>query len=492
MLVIQKAAYDVIVVGTGFASSFFLSAYLKKVGPEKSVLVLERGHLDSHEWQLNNERAAHGVGESETSSRIDPKTTFINKNPENHESVHDPSFGGGSDCWMASTPRFMPSDFELYSRYGVGVHWPLTYNELEPYYDQAEQIMAVSGPNDGSPYPHPAPYPQPPHRFNNPDKVLKAAYPDQFFHVPTARAGIATANRNRCCATGVCKICPINAKFTVLNEMQDVYRDERVTLILRAAVQNVDVAGGVAKGVTYKEDGVLKTAEADLVILGANALFNPHILLRSGFSHPALGKGLNEQVSVLAIIDLDGIDNYQGSTSITGFGYMQYDGPHRSERAGCLVETSNMAHLITSLRTERGKWRQRMQMTFIFEDLPIEQNYIAISDSNPELPEAVYLGHSPYTQRSIDAVPTILPKVLAPLPVERVSIEPYSKTEQHILGTTVMGNDPQRSIVDRYLVHHQVRNLLVLGSGAFPTCSPAHPTLTISALSLWAADHLLT
>jgi choline dehydrogenase-like flavoprotein len=54
-----------------------------------------------------------------------------------------------------------------------------------------------------------------------------------------------------------------------------------------------------------------------------------------------------------------------------------------------------------------------------------------------------------------------------------------------------MGNDPASSIVDRYLVHHQYRNLLVLGAGAYPTASPAYPTLTVSALALWAANHAI-
>jgi choline dehydrogenase-like flavoprotein len=54
-----------------------------------------------------------------------------------------------------------------------------------------------------------------------------------------------------------------------------------------------------------------------------------------------------------------------------------------------------------------------------------------------------------------------------------------------------MGDDPATSVVDRYLIHHEFRNLLVLGSSAYPTASPAYPTLTVSALSLWAADHLL-
>jgi choline dehydrogenase-like flavoprotein len=372
------------------------------------------------------------------------------------------------------------------------VDWPISYNELEPYYEQAELTMAISGPDDGSPYPRRMPYPQPPHRFTDPEKLLKAAYPNLFFHVPTARARIATANRPHCCATGVCKICPIDAKFTILNEMQDTYADERITLEVKAVVQDVDVTGGVAKAVNYTQDGVLKRAEADLVVLGANALFNPHILLRSGFNHPILGKGLNDQVSVAVSVDLKGLDNYQGSTSITGFGYMEYDGPHRSERAGCLIETNNMVHLVNSLRLERGKWRRRLNIAFIFEDLPSEDNYVKVSERRPDLPEAVYVGHSAYTQRAIDALPQIVPKFLEPLPIDEFTISPtHSHTEQHILGTTVMGNDPARSIVDRHLVHHQVRNLLVLGSGAFPTGSPSHPTLTLSALSLWAADHLI-
>jgi choline dehydrogenase-like flavoprotein len=54
-----------------------------------------------------------------------------------------------------------------------------------------------------------------------------------------------------------------------------------------------------------------------------------------------------------------------------------------------------------------------------------------------------------------------------------------------------MGKDTTDSVVDRHLIHHQYRNLLVLGASAFPTASPAYPTLTLSALSLWAADHLL-
>jgi choline dehydrogenase-like flavoprotein len=92
--------------------------------------------------------------------------------------------------------------------------------------------------------------------------------------------------------------------------------------------------------------------------------------------------------------------------------------------------------------------------------------------------------------RGIAALDELLPKLLAALPVERFKIDSYlNSTEAHIQGTTVMGDDPADSVIDRNMVHHRVRNLLVMGSGAFPTGAPANPTLTISALALRAAAH---
>jgi choline dehydrogenase-like flavoprotein len=286
----------------------------------------------------------------------------------------------------------------------------------------------------------------------------------------------------------VCDLCPIDSKFTILNEMFRLYQDPRISLTLGAAVQTVETTGRVATGVTYLQEGRLQTAKADLIVLGANALFNPHILMRSRLHHPLLGKFLHEQVAVSVVVDLDGVENYQGSTSITGSGYMFYDGSHRSDRAACLVESLNMPYL----RAERGKWRQRMIVKFTFEDLPSERNFVAVNNENPALPETVFAGYSDYARRGIAQVPDMTSRLLATLPVERVHgpSEPTS-TVFHIQGTTRMGGDPAVSIVDRHLVHHQVRNLIVLGSGAFPTGSPANPTLTLSALSLWSAAHLL-
>src|SRR5690606_5365429 len=119
--------------------------------------------------------------------------------------------------------------------------------------------------------------------------------------------------------------------------------------------------GDVATGVEYG-DG--KKARGDFVALGANAIFNPFILLASGLEHPALGCYLNEQRGVMISFDTKGITDFQGSTVQTGHGYMFYSGAHRSRHSGILLEHSNAPYL----RLEPGRWRERMRFKFIVED----------------------------------------------------------------------------------------------------------------------------
>ena len=134
-------------------------------------------------------------------------------------------------------------------------------------------------------------------------------------------------------------------------------------------------------------------------------------------------------------VDLGGLDNFQGSTSLTGHGYMLYDGPHRARHAACLLETSNQP----KLRMERARWRQRMQMKFLFEDLPHEANRVTAEEPHPQVPTARWQGHSDYARRGMNNLEATLQDVLAPLPVERVVSWVVQETEGHILGTTVMG-----------------------------------------------------
>lgn len=474
--------YDVIVVGTSFASTFFLLRYLEHAPADVRVLVLERGNEDTKAWQL-----AHRL-----TSSIQPEEVFENDNPLK-EWYTSPGFGGNSKCWMAGTTRMMPGDFQLQSRYGVGVDWPISYDDLEAHYGTVERVMNISGPSD-SPMPRSTPFPLPPHKFSDPDALLKKRFPDGWYQVATARASAPTGQRGVCCATGFCSLCPVDAKFTIQNGLAHIYRDPRITLRLRSEVQSIETAAGVAKGVNYLHEGRPTLDRGDLIVLGASALFNPHIMLRSGFDHPLIGKRLHEQMPVFVILDLKGVKGYNGSTVISGLGYLFYEGEHRRYHAACMIEnlTSPFPNRMDdSLRLESGRWNERVVLSFLFDDIPSNENTVTVSPRNPRLARVHFNGYSDYAKRGAEQIPKMIDKLAEALPIERLVSTSLGSTAAHIQGTVVMGNDPATSVVDRYLVDHKYRNLLVLGSSANPTASPAYPTLTVSALSLWAADHVL-
>jgi choline dehydrogenase-like flavoprotein len=478
----MTAHYDVVIVGTSFASSFFLLRYLEHAPANARVLVLERGNEDTKPWQLANKRH----------SSIEPEEVYENENPRK-EWYTSPGFGGNSKCWMGGTTRMMPGDFQLKSRYGVGQDWPLSYADLEPYYTTAEQVMLISGPAD-SPMPRSTPFPLPPHQFSDPDSLLKQHFPDGWYQMATSRASVTTGKRGVCCASGICALCPVDAKFTIQNGLAHLYRDSRVTLKLRSEVQTVETSAGVATAVNYLQEGLPQRDTGDLFVLGASALFNPHILLRSGFDHPLIGRRLHEQMPIYVTFDLKGVKCYNGSTVLSGLGYLFYEGEHRRDHAACMIETWSSPFAYRpddALRLEPGRWNERLMLGFLFDDIPSDDNRVTVSKSDPRRAHVHFSEYSEYARRGADQIPKMIDKLATALPIERLVGTSLGTTAAHIQGTVVMGNDPATSVVDRYLVHHKYRNLLVLGSSAYPTASPAYPTLTVSALSLWAADHLL-
>ena len=474
--------YDLILIGSGFASAFFLHKYLSLAKGAKKVLILERGFRHDLNWKLQNRDKMQPYG---IVSDINYRDTFLNRNRDK-DWVYNPSFGGGSNCWWACTPRFLPNDFRMKSLYGVGRDWPISYDDLEPYYSEAEEIMNVSGPEDHI-CRRSDQYPQPPHLLNEVDNVLKAFYPEYYFAQPTARARVATKTRPSCCASGVCYLCPVNAKFTIENDLRSLFETEGVDIAYGACVQSVNIQNDIVSSINYVQNGESNEVKGDILCLGANALFNAAIMQNSGISHPYLGSNLSEQASLSIRVFLKGLKNFGGSTSLTANGYMLYDGAHRKEYGGILLESSN----VPTFRLEKGRHTEVAVFKAIIEDLPELNNKVTYSKKLNK-PVATFYGYSDYVNKAKERFPSLLNKIFEPLPVEDIEISPYlSRSEAHILGTTVMGMDPQTSVVDADLIHHRYRNLFVLGGGAFPTISPSNPTLTICALSLRAAQRAL-
>ncbi len=278
--------YPVVVVGTGFGSLFFVHRLLQ-LRPNSKILMLERGTFRPWEEQLAEKR----------NSAISPNETFVASGKPKLWNFTI-AYGGGTNCWYTSTPRLHPSDFRLRSLYGRAQDWPISYEDLEPYYAAAEAIMDISGPDDlVAIAPRSQRYPQPPHKFSSVDRVMKQAQPEMHFALPTARARVANAQRPQCCASFRCDLCPVGAKFTALNGLSHILEHPNVHVLLEAEVLTLEKSGAASVGgVRFVHRGKEQVVGCDLCVLGANSIHSPAILLRSGIDHPLTGRGLHEQL----------------------------------------------------------------------------------------------------------------------------------------------------------------------------------------------------
>lgn len=471
----DQERYDVVVIGSGFGALFFLHRFTK-ARPKARIVVLEWGSANSHEWQIRSRK-------NSPMAPSDAHVQAADQKPWNYTI----GLGGGTNCWFARSPRLHPSDFALFTRYGVGRDWPVTYDELEPYYLEAEKVMSISGAEEMARIlPRSAPFPQPSHRVTAIDRVMMHAQPDRHVPIATARARVATQDRSQCCASARCNLCPVDAKFTALNGFKHILSHPNIIWRFGARAVAIDHRAGTATGVRYIMDGRERSVEGDLVVLGANAIHSPAILLQSDLGTPTVGIGVTEQLGFEVEVLLDGLDNFDGSTITTGLNYSLYDGDFRRDHGGALLFFENRwSH---GLRKEYGRWRQTLPIIIAVENLPLDTYSVTLNEDRRAVVD--HGAFSDYATRGLKAALDRLEQVLQPLPVERIIHQGERPTESHIQCSLPMGNDPAHSVVDRSQVHHEVRNLIVVGSAVFPTCPPANPSLTVAALSLRAADAL--
>ncbi len=471
----MREQYDTVVIGSGFGALFYVHELLKKPRPGR-VLILEWGANKDHAWQVANQRNSV-FAEGETHRELNDKSW--------HYTI---AMGGGTNCWWAYAPRNHPHDFETKTRYGVGQDWPISYDDLAPYYDEAEHIMKIAGPSDmGIVYPGAGNYPQPPHRMTAPDRLMKQAMPELHFAQPNGRLSRALDDRSACCVTARCRWCPVDAKFTGLNSFGNLFAHPDLDILCEARVDRLEKAGGdLIDRVHFEHKGRMQSVRGDVVALAANGIHSPFIMLKSGFEEPALGRYLHEKRSIDFEILLDGLNGLDGSSILSSFNTMMLTGEHRREHAGGLYNFDS--HTFFGVRLEYGRWSQSIPLNILVEDIPQEESRVTIGENG--LPET-FAVRSDYCNRGAQKMIDKLPELLAPLPVEDIVMKIDDPNRSvHVQGTTRMGLDPKTSVVDAGQIHHQARNLLVLGTSVFPTSGTASPSLTIAAMSLRAARQL--
>lgn len=467
--------YDLVVIGSGFGSLFFLKKFLA-LRPDSRVALVEWGRRRDHAWQIEHDR----------NSDIDAQDCHRSRKGEKPWN-YTIGLGGGLNCWWAQAPRLLPEDFEMQSRYGVLADWPLDYDEIEPFYIEAEAIMQIAGdPAIAAVCPRSGPFPLPAHRMTTLDRAMAAAQPDRHFAFPAARASVPVAGRNACCASAWCHRCPADAKFSAFNGMAEVFDHPGVDIFTETQAWAIETASGRAEAVLCRSATGEIRLRGDLIVLGANGIQSPAILLRSGIEHPLTGVGICEQVSFLCEAMLAGLDNFDGGTVTTGINYSLYAGPHRTEAGAAMLAFDNFAK--HGLRAEFGRWRQVLPISISVEDAPQDSSRVRIGVDG--VAEVEHPTVSDYGQRGLDRALALLPEVLTPLPVEELLLHGPRPSESHVQCSLRMGNDPSHAVVDGLGRHHGVKDLVVVGSALFPTCPPANPSLTVAALALRSAERL--
>lgn len=491
---------DVVIVGSGFGG-VLVARELLKAG--RDVLLVERGGLFTHAEQLR-----------EDSTQLDIPSAA----PNDETAPGSPSYpwsyvygvGGTSLHWAGVAPRLLPSDFELRSRYGVGRDWPLSYEELAPFYAEAERVLGVAG-GRNSFFPGTDRLPQPPHPYAPVDRLLSSPL-RPYFPLPQARPTRSIHGRPACCGSASCGLCPVDARYSLLHTLDDeglldhpglAIRERTIVARLRLK------AGRVAALECFDSDGEPVTIQAKTVVLAANGIENPGILLRSGLEGEDVGRFLFDHSHRLVELELKRpYGAGEGTSLATGVSYAYTDGQFRSNRGSLLVYPYNPGlsikdELIESISAGRSgeslrrELRERFERTVILdvigEDLPLRERYVELSPNKDvyglPLNRINYTVDSAYLDRSRTLLYGEVVKRLARLGARLVRVV-QSDEGAHLLGTCYMSD--RGGVVDRDQRHHEVDNLYVTGGSAFPSYSAHHPTLTIAALASRLGRHLAT
>ena len=430
--------------------------------------------------------------------------------------------GGSTLYWEGYALRFRAEDFRLGSLHGVAEDWPISYEELEPYYARAERALGVAGTID-DPWasPRSGGFPLPPFPSSYSDGLFVSACRRLgivLHSLPQARNSIPYGGRARCRAYSTCHVCPIGAKASA--DLSHVLRAEatghaRVLTDVSALRLESGPADRVRAVVYAGHDRTERRLTARLFVVAAGAVESARLLLLSASRDAPLGlanrSGLvGRRFMSHPTLDVTGrvaqpVYPYRigFSTSMTG----QFAvGGDRRRRGAFFLEFLNSAGgspagLALASRKwgaalekhVRGEFGRTLGVRIFCEQLPDPGNSVSLDPAvrdhfgSPAPRIAWTVGE--YERQALEEAKGTAERILRAAGARDIRATRL-RHAAHQIGTHRMGADPGTSVVDRNLRAHEVPNLYLVGSGSFVTASASPPTLTIAALSLRAADHI--
>lgn len=514
----MNAHYDVIIIGSG-AGGGTLARHLAQSG--KKILVLERG-----DW-LKREIENWSPESVFVDNRYISKDSWYDSvggkafQPQIHYCV-----GGATKMYGAALYRLRKEDFGELKHYdGISPAWPITYEELEPYYTQAEKMYYVHGergidptePPCSGPFPYPAVSHEP--RIQQLYDQLKEAH----YHPFPAPCAIMLNEQNppqsRCIRCQTCDgfPCLVQAKADAeMVGMRPALESSNVTLLTNAKALklNTNAAGSSVTSVEVDVAGQKTTFTAGIIVVSCGAANSAKLLLLSANNqHP---KGLangSDQVgrhymfhnsqAVLALSKEPNLTYFQKTLALNDFyfgmegfnypmGSIQMIGKSlgpmfRGEKP---IETA-----LLPMMTLDAIARHSVDFWLMTEDLPDPENRITVDQAGN-----IQLHYTPNNQVPKQKLYDKLKSMLNSLGMHPDYLIPrhlYMKTSipvagvAHQAGTCRFGKDPKASVLDTHCKAHELDNLYVVDASFFPSIGAVNPSLTIIANALRVGDHLL-
>jgi choline dehydrogenase-like flavoprotein len=442
--------------------------------------------------------------------------------PVHFETVR--AVGGTTLFWLGNCPRMVKPDFRMRSTFGVGDDWPVGYDDLEPYYSQAEAEIGIAGEDDNPFAEHrSAPYPMPPIPFSYADEVLMRtsdAMGIEFHHTPQARNSIDYGGRPQCSSCFHCFMCPIDARATFdLTHAAPAESTGLARFVTDATVLRLELdrSGRVRRAVYTGHDRVEQAHEADLFVVAGGGLQTARLLLLSrcpefpdGLANRSgeVGKNLMNHpvVQVSARID-EAVYPYRvGFESTESFQHYATD--TRDEIAAFLMNMNNdggtgptpaeiadTSFLWGDALAERVRrdFGHMVSISAGVEQLPIARNRVTLDSTRTD-----YFGQpgllvtyefDDYTRAGMAKAAEVETAIMEAAGADEIT-EPQLWWPGHHLGTARMGTDPETSVVDPDLRCHDIPNLFIAPPSVYVTSGAANPTLTIAALALRLGDYL--
>jgi choline dehydrogenase-like flavoprotein len=513
--------YDVIIIGTG-AGGGTLAHSLAASG--KSILIVERGDYVRREKANWDSRAVNVEAKYQT------KEEWRDKNGKALHPHTNYYVGGNTKFYGAALFRLRKEDFgEIRHFGGISPAWPISYDDLEPYYLKAERLYHVHGkrgedptePHASGPYPYPAITHEPRIQQLSDDFERLGLQP---FHTPL---GLQIDEQNppasKCIRCDTCDgyPCLVAAKADAQVLCVDpALRFPNVTLLTNAYVERLETSpsGREVTKVRVKKDGGDESYSADVVVVSCGAINSAALLLRSANEkHPRglangsdmVGRHYMGHVNsvLLAVSKCPNLTLYQKTLAVNDFYFASKDWEYPMGHFSFVAKLDGVALSAGAPAIAPG-WtldlmaEHSLSFWLTSEDLPDPNNRVRLDREG-----RIVLEYTPNNEEAHKRLTAKLKDLMQQQ--TKCGVHGHDCHEglfarnlflgdriplagvAHQNGTIRFGRDPKTSVLDVNCKAHELDNLYVADGSFFPSSAAVNPALTIMANALRVGDHLL-